>query len=157
MTGELTDTYLSELQQTSTDTSQRRLMDFTEANKHTPTSIAVVSKPGDTGILDACDEYIPELGMPERVLTDFHRLRAQMNEYSSVAAHNKAYEKLGLDQKYRNYLEVYEPAQRAVDELVERLARGEDITLVCFEKEPKKCHRFVLREHIETQLQEAEV
>lgn len=152
MVGELNEAYLSELREEDADEDQQSLFDFSDDSQHTATTIAVVSKPNDTGILEHTDEYMPHLGMPRSVLDDFQKLRAQMNEMSATQEHNKAYEKLDLDRQYREHLRSHQGAQLAMKEIVNRLRDGEDITLVCFEKEPKKCHRHILMEFIENEL-----
>lgn len=153
MVGELDEVYLSELREENKETPQQSLFDFSEdSGKHSEaTTIAVISKPNETGVLDLTDEFMPSLGMPAPVLTDFQKLRGQMNEMSHVEEHNKAFEKCDLENKYRDHL-FSDEAQEKVDEIIERLHNGEDITLVCFEKSPKKCHRHVLKEHIERNL-----
>lgn len=149
MIGQLDETYLTALQQQ--DDTQSSLFDYSE-DEDPQTNIAVVIKPNETGILDVVDEWRPALGMPNWKLTEFQKLRANMNEINSVQAHNKAYERLDLDETYKSHLRFNTQAQKRVNELIERLHDGEDITLVCFEKPPKKCHRHVLKEHIENRL-----
>lgn len=153
MIGTLDEAHVHEIRQQQKEDEQSNLFDFSNDSEHTATTIAVVSKPNDTGITQVCDEFVPELGMPRRVLEDFQKLRAQLNEYNDVEEHNKAYEKCDLDRKYAEYLASSKVAQKSVSEIVRRLEEGEDITLVCFEKHPKKCHRHVLKEHIASQVE----
>lgn len=154
MTGTLRETHVHELRQQQQTSDQSNLFDFAESSEHTPASIAVVSKPNDTGILDVCDEHMPELGMPPRVLADFQKLRSRMSEHSRVEEHNKAYDHCRLDEKYRERLRTNSKADAAVREIAERLRDGEDITLVCFEKSPKQCHRHVLKNRIESEVED---
>jgi len=150
MVGKLDEAYLTELQQRQRPEGQQSLF---EDYKHSATAIAVVTAPTG-GIVEICDEFMPELGMPRSVLDDFQKLRSQMNEVSGVKEHNKAYERCDLDSEYRTYLKLNSDAQEAVESVVNRLESGESITLVCFEKSPKRCHRHVLKEEIEKRLGE---
>lgn len=157
MTGTLDDTHLNALEQEQNIQGRRTtLFDYAANDAVDATTIAVVSKPNDTGILEACDEHMPALGMPDDLLEEFQHLRSRVNEYTDEKEHNTAYERLELDRKYREYLKDDETAQRAVQEVVDRLQNGEDITLVCFEGPNKQCHRHVLKEHLRNQLREVE-
>lgn len=147
MTGTVSEAYLTELQE-DTDEAQGSLFDFAD-NDRNETTVAVVSDPSDTGILEAVDEHIEALGMPSWKLNEFRRLRSAMTTMNSVESHNKAYEKLDMDDAYLSHLEYNEEAQEALQSLAERVAVGEDITLVCFEKSPKRCHRHVLKDRLE--------
>lgn len=152
MTGTLDEAYLTELQERELPEGQQSLF---EDYEHTASTIAVVSKPTG-GITDVCDEFLPELGMPVAALEEFQKVRAQMdNGYGD--AHNKAFDELNMASRYRNHLKLDSGAQDAVSDIVRRLSEGEDITLVCFEKAPKRCHRHILKDHIEDLLREVEV
>jgi hypothetical protein len=114
----------------------------------------VVSDPNDTGILEATDEFYPELGMPSHALNEFRYIRESYNAKNPVRKHNEAFIKANLDGAYTSHLQFNEEAQQAVEEIAERVVNGEDITLVCFEKPPKKCHRYILQDHIRKRVDE---
>lgn len=151
MTGTLDETYLTALQKEQQPEAQSSLFDYSK-NENNHTTIAVVSAPNDTGILEATDEFMPELGIPSHALKDFQYIRESFNEKDPVKKHNKAFLKCGLESAYRSHLRYNTDAQDALEEIEQRLRDGEDITLVCFEKPPKKCHRFILKEFIEQRM-----
>lgn len=149
MTGDISETYLSDLHSRTTSEDQMSFSDFTETGDedNIGTTIAVVTDPTG-GIEDVSDEFIPELGMPENELNNFRSLRSSMNIDDDIKRHNKAVEKTGIKDSYRDYIQNDNEAQEKINELVERVRQGEDITFVCFEKEPKWCHRHLLVQHI---------
>lgn len=117
------------------------LTDYSDSEK---TRIAVVSKPGGSGIEEYCDEHWPELGMPEYALKKFRELKAGYETNSAVDdAHNKAFEDANLEAIYRKHLDTDE-AEARLREAEMRLNSGEDLTFVCFEGEGERCHRHIL-------------
>ncbi|MEF8841741.1 MAG: DUF488 family protein [Haloarculaceae archaeon] len=62
--------------------------------------------------------------------------------------HNAAWEETRFALRYREYLEGSDEAERKAADLAERIADGEDLVLVCFEGEDKRCHRHLLRERL---------
>ncbi len=60
-----------------------------------------------------------------------------------VKAHNTAFEKTKFEEKYRKKITNDPQAQKLMQEIKE-LAKKEDVYLICYEKEPKKCHRHIL-------------
>lgn len=149
MTGEVNETYLSDLHSRTTDENQSSFTDFVEDAEEDDlgTKIAVVSDPTG-GIVEASDEFIPELGMPENELNNFRRVRNNIDIEDDVKRHNKAVEITGIDDKYADYMDNDSKARNKISELVERVENGEDITFVCFEKDPKWCHRHSLVEKV---------
>lgn len=151
MTGSLDTASVAEVE-SEHDSGQSSLFDYSE--KDDPkTYVAVVSQPNDTGILDVTDEWMPELGMPDRKLNDFRRLREGYNTKDPVEAHNKAYVKCDLDSAFESHVKFNEEAENKVKELAERVEDGEEIVLVCFEQSPKRCHRHKLKELIEEEIE----
>lgn len=120
--------------------AQSSLGDFSD---DTPTYIAVVSLPrGD--ISDIVDETAPELGMPERALKEFLATRSGYRSNSAIDdPHNQAYDDVGLSETYRDHLTT-DAAIDTIDDVVERVLDGEDITFVCYEEDGEKCHRHLL-------------
>lgn len=154
MTGEIHEMYLSELHSHTTSEDQMSFSEFTgEEDDQYGTKIAVVTDPTG-GIVEAADEFIPELGMPEEELNLFRSTRAELNMDDGVERHNRAAEEVNLSQRYSDYINKDSIAQEKIEGLAERVLDGENITLVCFEKEPKWCHRHVLKEHIEEKVEE---
>lgn len=150
MTGTLDETYLKALEDEE-DAGQSSIFSYTEEGSN-HTRIAVVSKPNNTGILELTDEFMPSLGMPMHLLTDFQSIKFARSENPSVEDHNKAFTKCDLEEGYRSHLEYNTEAQERLEEIENRLREGEDITLVCFEKPPKKCHRHILKDVIEKRM-----
>lgn len=133
----------------SHDPEQVSLLDYGSSGS---TTIAVVRKPGDTGIDEVCDEWWPELGMPEDALDDYWKIRGEYNRnqfVSSDEAANRAFAEADLRERFDRYVRENEDAQRRMDEVIARLEDGSDITLVCFESGGKKCHRHILMDMLE--------
>lgn len=155
MTGEVKETYLSDLHSRTRDESQASFNQFTsdDTSEELGTTIAVVTEPTG-GITDVTDEFIPVLGMPEEELNVFRQRRSKLEEEitDDVKRHNQAANEVNLEQRYRSHITSDTDAKREIDQLIERVRDGETITLVCFEKQPKWCHRHVLKEHIEKKL-----
>ena len=154
MSGTLDETHLAEIR--SDDEQQQLLTAFGGGSNET--LIAVVRAPNDTGILDATDEWMEPLGMPSFALEQFWGKRSAYRDNSSISnAHNEAFDEINLHDKYVSYLRNDEDAQACIDEIIERLQSGENITLVCFEGDGKKCHRHILHDYIERQLPKFEL
>ena len=118
-----------------------------------PTTIAVVSLPRDTGIEEICDEWKPELGMPQEHLRRFWSYKSGFTTNSAVDNPvERAYDEARLDYHYDRYIRTSDKAQNALREVVSRLNDGEDVTLVCFEESADACHRHKLKEIIEARL-----
>lgn len=114
------------------------------------TLLGVVRRP--TGwFLDTVDENHQELGPPPDLLDSFRERHEDLKTRGMCdeGAHNATWEELGFEERYRNHLETSAEARSAIDDLVSRLRSGEDILLVCFENESKRCHRHELESIIE--------
>lgn len=117
------------------------------------TTIAIVSKPADSDIVELCDEWHPVLGMPEAYLTRYLKTRSKYRMNSAIDnPGNVAYDELELDRKYKEYIRSSDEAQEALDAIAERVASGEEIVLVCFEEEGERCHRHVLSRMVEARV-----
>lgn len=149
MTGTVKETYLSNLHQRQTDQGQASLADYTPKTEkeNLGTVISVVTEPTG-GITNASDEHMPELGMPKEHLDELRQKRAEISVDNDVEAHNQAVAEINLEEKYKRHLEENEEARKALNLLADRVRHGETITIVCFEKRPKWCHRHVLKEAI---------
>ncbi|WP_224447046.1 DUF488 family protein [Haloprofundus salilacus] len=134
-TGSLHDTYVAAL--------QHGLVELPESVR----LVGVVRRP-TRWFHGSVNENRPSLGPPESLLDEFGRERddLKMAGLCDEGAHNAAWENVGFESRYREYLESKEP-QAALETLSERLRAGEDVALVCFENtEKKRCHRTVLRD-----------
>jgi uncharacterized protein YeaO (DUF488 family) len=117
------------------------------------TLVGVVRRP--TGWFRALvGENHPELGPPEALLSEVKERHEALaaRGLCDEGAHNAAWEEARFTARYREYLSNSAEAERVVADLVERVAAGEDIALVCFEGENKRCHRHLLREHLRERL-----
>lgn len=157
MTGNVKETYLSNLHKKKTEEGQSTLANYTTdyPSEEFGTVISVVREPTG-GIRSACDEHIPELGMPKELLDKLRETKERSSEENEIEAHNQAVLKLDLEEEYREYLETNDDAKRYVNQLSDMVAMGETITLVCFEKRPKWCHRHILKEVIENRAEQLE-
>lgn len=151
MNGSLETASLSQVER-ERDHGQASLYDYGSA-EDPKTYIAVVTDPNDTGILDATDEWMPELGIPSRKLNEFRRLREGYNSQDPVECHNKAYLKCDFDKAFESHVRYNEDAKEKVEEIANRVQDGEEVVLVCFEESPKRCHRHKLKEIIESEIQ----
>lgn len=150
MTGELRQTSFAEVKERR-GTDQSSLTAFGGGSNET--FIAVVQAPNDTGIDELCDEWMQELGMPRFLLEQFWSKRSAYRSNPSISnAHNAAFDEVELHDKYVSYLYNDDDAQDAIDEIIERLTSDENITLVCFEGDGKKCHRHILMDMIEREM-----
>lgn len=134
------------------ETHDPEQVSLSEWSSSGPTTIAVVRRPGDTGIDEVCDEWWPELGMPEDALDDYWKLRGEYNRnrfVSSNEAANRAFVEADLRERFDRYVRDTPAAQKKLDEIIDRLEDGSDITLVCFESGGKKCHRHLLMDMLE--------
>jgi len=117
------------------------------------TTIAVVSRPSEE-MLDVTDEWVPELGMPERYLSNFLKRKRQYQANSAIdEPANRAYIDLSLDEKYVEYIRNSEEAQVAIADIISRIDSGEAITLVCYEESHQMCHRHMLLDVITERIQ----
>lgn len=137
--GMLTDTYVAAI--------QHGLVDLPPD----ATRIGVVRHP--TGWSHAAiDENQPELGPPTDLLEAVRDAEENMKIQGlcEEGAHNAAWDQVGFESSYREYLEESADAQAALSALKDRLSAGEPIALVCYENtENKRCHRTILKEMLE--------
>jgi uncharacterized protein YeaO (DUF488 family) len=116
---------------------------ISESFKENPkeyTKIAVVRKPM-YGIKKETDEHNKDLSPPIELLEDFWEQKEDMS-------HNEAWEEVNFEERYLEYIKN----NPAVESIIQRLRDGENITLVCYEKKPKKCHRHILKRRIENKV-----
>ncbi|MBX0302712.1 DUF488 domain-containing protein [Haloarcula salinisoli] len=103
------------------------------------------------------DENQPELGPPTDLLAETKQRAEdlQMQGLCEEGAHNAAWDETDFESRYLAHLDDDEDAQRALEELAARVADGEDVALVCFEGDRKRCHRTLLRGRLLDRLETA--
>lgn len=135
MVGSVTDTYAAALQH-----------DLVDADG---TLVGVVRRPpGWFRALIA--ENHRALGPPEPLLEETQeRTEAlKLDGMCDEGAHNAAWKECDFERRYLEYLTSDPDAGKVVTGLRDRVRNGEDLTLVCFEGETKRCHRRVLADHL---------
>lgn len=132
--GSVDDTYAAAIQHGQVDVSDADLV------------LGVVRKPLPW-FHGAVDENRRALGPPAELLDDLDDRMDELVEdgIDEATAHDRAWEETDFDRRYREYLRTDEEGRRAVSELRERIADGEDVVLVCYENtDEKRCHRTTL-------------
>jgi len=86
------------------------------------------------------------------LLDRLHHNQPVSGQYGSVqrtTRRNRSLNDLDYDDRYLTYIEQSDDAQQAIDEVRDRLDRGEEV-LVCYENtDNKRCHRTLLREAVQ--------
>lgn len=115
--------------------------------------VGVVRRP--TGWFRAAiDENVPALGPPEDLL-DETKGRAEELKLAGLCdeeAHNAAWEETDFADRYRAYLADSADAHAELARLADLVRDGEDVVVVCFEGEEKRCHRHLLVERLRERL-----
>jgi uncharacterized protein YeaO (DUF488 family) len=135
MAGSVTDTYAAALQH--------------DLGDEDGTPVGVVRRPPDW-FAALVAENRRALGPPEPLL-DEAKERAEalkLDGMCEAGAHNAAWEECEFERRYRDYLDSDPVADEAFAALRDRVRAGEDVTLVCFEGENKRCHRRVLADRL---------
>jgi hypothetical protein len=102
----------------------------------------------------AVDANYPELGPPADLLeeTKARQEDMQMQGLCEEGALNAAWETVEFERRYREYLADSAEAPDSMETLAQRVHDGEDVVLVCYEGDGKRCHRHVLREELAAQI-----
>lgn len=89
------------------------------------------------------------LAPSKELLSDFkERYDALSAEgLGDVEAHNRAWDEVDYEGRFRQEM-LGTPDAMAELERIKELSKVKDVYLVCYEKPPKKCHRFVLMDII---------
>lgn len=141
MTGSVSETYVAAI--------QHDLVDLEGA-----TPVGVVRRP--TGWFHGVvPENVPALGPPEDLLDEVKERHQElgMRGLCDEEAHNAAWNETDFEDRYRAFLAEDRDAQEAIRSLLERVEGGEDVALVCFEADDKRCHRHALRDVLERRLE----
>lgn len=87
------------------------------------------------------------LAPPEELFKDFKAREAELKKekMDPVEAHNQAYVDIDFEARFKK---AFLDNADAVNELkeIKELSEKEDVYFICYEKQPKKCHRFLLME-----------
>lgn len=100
------------------------------------------------------DENRPALGPPADLLDEV-KARTEdlkMQGLCEEGAHNAAWDEVDFDGRYREHLDASADARAAIEDLRSAVVDGEDVVLVCFEAENKRCHRHALKDVLEERL-----
>lgn len=111
--------------------------------------IGVVRRP-TRWFLGIVEENDPDLGPPEELLEEFQKRREDlgMQGMCDEGAHNAAWEECDFETRYREHLDTSAAANAALSRLVDRVADGEQVVLVCYESDAKRCHRHILADEV---------
>jgi hypothetical protein len=139
MTGTVDETYVAALQHDLVDPGDATL-------------VGVARRP--TGwFRDVTDENRSVLGPPAALIDEAKDRTEELKRRGMCdeGAHNAAWEETDFARRYREYLANDDAAHDALAALAARVDRGEDVWLVCFEGDGKRCHRHTLREYLHEQ------
>jgi len=97
------------------------------------------------------DDNFPDLGPPEDLLAETKQREEDFKRQGicDAEALNAAWEDTGFADRYRDYVRGSAAADEALDALEDRLAAGQDVVLVCYESDEKRCHRHLLVAELE--------
>lgn len=138
MAGQIYDTYIAAL--------QHDLVTIPEDS----VKLGVVRRPTPWFYAEI-DENIPALAPPEALLTAFKSRYETLQDQglADAEAHNTALAEIDYEDRYRQYIEESDDAQREIEMIRDRVSRGENVVLVCYENtEYKRCHRTLLKQLI---------
>lgn len=113
------------------------------------TLVGVVRRP--TGWFRAAvDENRPTLGPPAALLDETKERTETLKQQGlcDEGAHNASWEAVEFERRYHEHLEADSEAGDALADLLGRVHDGEDLALVCFEGDGKRCHRHTLVERL---------
>lgn len=136
MAGTVTETYAAAI--------QHDLVDLEGA-----TPVGVVRRPPGW-FHAAVAENHRALGPPDHLLDETKERQhdLEMAGLCETEAHNAAFEETEFADRYHDYLRTDGDAREALDALRNRVRGGEDLALVCFEGDDKRCHRHTLIEEL---------
>lgn len=100
------------------------------------------------------DENHPDLGPPGALLEEIRSRREglKVRGLCDEGAHNAAWEAARFESRYEDYVATADGVEKRLTELATRVREGEDIVLVCFAGENKRCHRYLLRDRLRERL-----
>lgn len=90
-----------------------------------------------------------ELAPADSLFSDFkereRELKAQ--RIDGIEAHNQAWDDVHYEQRFKEQV-LKNPAAVQKLRAIAKTSQTKDLYLICYEKPPKKCHRFILLELI---------
>ena len=100
----------------------------------------------------AIDDNYPVLGPPEDLLEETKTREEDLKRQGicDAEALNIAWEDTDFASRYREYATGSDDVEEVLDDLATRLADGQDVVLVCYEGDDKRCHRHILVEELES-------
>lgn len=100
------------------------------------------------------DEYYPDLGPPEALLAETESRREDLKARGMCddGAHNAAWEETRFASRFEDHVDATDGVDDRLSELAARVREGEDVVLVCFAGENKRCHRHLLVERLRERL-----
>jgi uncharacterized protein YeaO (DUF488 family) len=109
------------------------------------TLVGVVRRP-TAWFSGSVEENRPALAPPDALLDETKAAQADLARQGlcEEEAHNAAWRQTDFEERYLDHLESSADAEAAMTDLLDRVADGVDIVLVCYEADDKRCHRHLL-------------
>lgn len=109
------------------------------------------------GLGNVTETNFTALGPPSALFDEFRTTRGTMESQgkSPIDAHNDAWDTVGFEQRYAEYLRDGWENNTAVREACETILELHDeqpVAIVCYEGDEKQCHRHVLQEFLNGKL-----
>lgn len=91
------------------------------------------------------------LAPDDKLIAELKKKDAQLQKQGmdDVKSHNAAFKEVKFEQKFTRKIKNDPQAMKLLQEIKD-LSKKEDVYLVCYEKPPKKCHRHILIDIINT-------
>ena len=115
--------------------------------------VGVVRRP--TGwFRSVVDENHPDLGPPDALLDETKAAQEDlaMQGFCTEEAHNAAWPQVNFEERYREYVAGSGAVDALLEALADRVRAGEDVVLVCYEGDDKRCHRRILQDLLRDRL-----
>ena len=100
------------------------------------------------------DANWPSLAPDDDLLDEFHDKRDELeerDELDDTEAHNKAAVAVDFRERYHRRLQCPDAKVR-MEDIENMIENGRDVWLICYESEPKFCHREILKGVIESRM-----
>lgn len=93
------------------------------------------------------------LAPSKKLLNEFNERKEKLRRMGidDVSAHNRAFDDIDYERKFRQEI-LNRPEALLKLRQIKESAKEKDIYLICYEKPPKKCHRFILIEIAKNEL-----
>ena len=99
------------------------------------------------------DANWPSLAPGDDLLDDFHDKRDELEQrdLDDTEAHNKAAVAVDFRERYHRRLQCPDAKMR-MEDIETMIENGRDVWLICYESEPKFCHRRILKGVIQSRM-----